>query len=64
MILQRSAVHCLCTQFGFGLPICKQFMAREQDEDLVRVLDRKNPPSMLGSEKFISRIKDPLLNEI
>ncbi len=25
---------------------------------LVRVLDGKNPPSMLGSEKFISRIKD------
>ena len=33
-------------------------MAQEQDEDLVRILDRKNPPSMLGSEKFISWIKD------
>ena len=33
-------------------------MAQEQDEDLVRVLDRKNPPSMLGSEKFIFWIKD------
>ena len=33
-------------------------MAQKQDEDLVRVLDGKNPPSMLGSEKFISWIKD------
>ena len=33
-------------------------MTQEQDEDLVRVLDRKNPLSMLGSEKFISWIKD------
>jgi hypothetical protein len=33
-------------------------MAREQDEDLVRVLDGQNPPSMLGSDKFISRIKE------
>jgi len=33
-------------------------MAQEQDEDLVRVLDRKNPPSMLGRETFISWIKD------
>ena len=31
---------------------------QEPDEDLVRVLDGKNPPSMLGSEKFISWIKD------
>jgi hypothetical protein len=30
----------------------------KQDEDLVRVLDGNNPPSMLGSEKFISWIKD------
>ena len=33
-------------------------MAQEQDEDLVRILDRKNPPTMLGSEKFISWIKN------
>ena len=33
-------------------------MAQEQDEDFVEVLDRKNPPSMLGSEKLISWIKD------
>ncbi|MBT8365644.1 MAG: hypothetical protein KJP23_13170 [Deltaproteobacteria bacterium] len=38
--------------------IYKQFMAQEQDQDLVRVLDGKNPPSMLGSGKFISLIKD------
>ena len=33
-------------------------MAQDQDEDLVRVLDGRNPPSMLGGEKFISWIKD------
>ena len=33
-------------------------MVQEQDEDLVRVLDGKNRPSMLGSEKFIAWIKD------
>ena len=33
-------------------------MAQEQDEHLVLVLDGTNPPSMLGSEKFISWIKD------
>ena len=32
----------------------KKFMAQEQDEDLVRILDGKNRPSMLGSDKFIS----------
>jgi putative transposase len=29
-----------------------------EDEDLVRVLDGKNPPAVLGSGKFISWIKD------
>ena len=33
-------------------------MAQEEDEDLVRVLDLKNPPAMLGSEKFIAWIKE------
>jgi REP element-mobilizing transposase RayT len=48
----------LTAQTSTQIRIYKQFMAQEQDEDLVRVLDRKNPPSMLGSEKFISWIKD------
>jgi hypothetical protein len=30
--------------------IYKKFMAQEQDEELARILDRKNPPTMLGSE--------------
>jgi len=33
-------------------------MAQEQDEDLVRVLDGRKPPAVLGSEKFIFWIKD------
>jgi putative transposase len=48
----------LTAQTSTQIRIYKQFMAQEQDEDLVEILDRKNPPSMLGSEKFISWIKD------
>jgi len=49
----------LTAQTSTQIRIYKQFMAQqEQDEDLVRILDHKNPPSMLGSEKFISWIKD------
>jgi putative transposase len=36
----------------------KQFMAQQQDEDLVRVFERKNQPSMLGTREFISRVKE------
>lgn len=38
--------------------VYKQFMAQEQDQDLGRILDSKSLPSMLGSERFISWIKD------
>jgi REP element-mobilizing transposase RayT len=48
----------LTKQISSQIQIYKQFMAQKQDEDLVRVLDGKHPPSMLGSEKFISWIKD------
>jgi len=33
-------------------------MAQPQDEDFVRVFERENQPSVLGSKEFISRIKD------
>jgi len=35
----------------------KQFMAQQQDEDLVRVFERKGQPSMLGTKEFIVRVK-------
>ncbi len=38
--------------------IYRQFMAQQQDEGLVRVFERKNQPSMLGSKEFISWVKD------
>ena len=38
-------------------------MAQQQDADLVRVLDGEYPPSMLGSDKFISRIKERFFKE-
>jgi len=48
----------LTAQISSQIRVYKQFMAQDQDEDLVRVLDRKNPPPMLGNKKFISWIKD------
>ena len=38
--------------------IYKQFMAQQQDEDLIRFLERERQPSMLGSKEFISWVKD------
>lgn len=38
-------------------------MAQEQDEDLVQALDSKNPPSMPGSGRFISWVKDLVLKK-
>jgi putative transposase len=57
-LYKHFVLDMLTTQINSQIQIYKQFMAQEQDEDLVRVLDGKNPPSMLGSEKFISWIKD------
>ena len=57
-IYKHFVLDMLTTQINSQIQIYKQFMAQEQDENLLRVLDGKNPPSMLGSEKFISWIKD------
>jgi putative transposase len=57
-LYKNFVLQMLTAQTSNQIRVYKQFMAQEQDEDLVRVLDRKNPPSMLGSEKFISWIKD------
>ena len=57
-LYKHFVLDMLTTQINSQIQIYKQFMAQEQDENLVRVLDGKNPPSMLGSEKFISWIKD------
>ena len=57
-IYKHFVLDMLTTQINSQIQIYKQFMAQEQDENLVRVLDGKNPPSMLGSDKFISWIKD------
>lgn len=57
-LLKHFVLNMLTTQIGSQIPIYKQFMGQVQDEDLVRVLDGKNPPSLLGSGKFISWIKE------
>jgi REP element-mobilizing transposase RayT len=36
----------------------KQFIAQQQEEDLVQVFERKKQPSMLGSKEFISGVKN------
>ena len=57
-LYKHFVLDMLTTQINSQIQIYKQFMAQEQDEHLVLVLDGTNPPSMLGSEKFISWIKD------
>jgi REP element-mobilizing transposase RayT/succinate dehydrogenase flavin-adding protein (antitoxin of CptAB toxin-antitoxin module) len=57
-LYKHFVLQILTVQKSNQIQAYKQFMAREQDEDLVRVLDGQNPPSMLGSDKFISRIKE------
>ncbi len=48
----------LTAQISSQMRLYKEFMAQPQDEDLVRVFERKKQPSMLGSEEFICWIKD------
>lgn len=48
----------LTTQKSSQIRVYRHFMSQEQDEDFSRVFDRKNLPPMLGSENFVSRIKD------
>jgi hypothetical protein len=57
-LYKQFVLNMLTTQKNSQIQVYKQFMAQEQDENLARLLDGKNPPSMLGSEKFISCIKD------
>jgi REP element-mobilizing transposase RayT len=57
-LYKHFVLNMLTTQIKNQIPVYKHFMAQEQDEDLPRLLDGKNPPSMLGSEKFISWIKE------
>ena len=48
----------LTAQTSSQIQAYKQFMAQEQDEGLVRLIESKKPASMLGSEKFLSWIKE------
>ena len=48
----------LTDQISSQIRIYKQFMAQQQDEDLIRVFERERQPSMLGSNEFISWVKD------
>ena len=40
------------------IKIYKQFMAQQQDENLLGIFELKNQPSMLGTKNFISWVKD------
>jgi len=57
-LYKHFVLQMLTVQKSYQIQAYKQFMAQEQDEDLVRVLDGQNPLSMLGSDKFIYWIKE------
>jgi hypothetical protein len=57
-LYKHFVLQILTAQKSDQIKVYKQFMKQEQDEDFVRTLDGKNPPSMLGSDKFVSRIKN------
>ena len=62
--LYRSFVLELLTeQKSHQIKAYKQYMNQKQDQDFVRNLDRKKQPSMLGSETFISWIKDQFFSQ-
>ncbi len=48
----------LTDQMSSQIRIYKQFMAQQQDEDFIRVIEREKQPSMHGSNEFISWVKD------
>jgi len=48
----------LTDQISSQIRIYKQFMAQQQDEDFIRVFERKRQPSMFGSKEFITWVKD------
>ncbi len=51
-------LHMLSDQKSSRIRIYRQFIAQQPDQDLLRVFERKNQPSMIGSQEFIARIKD------
>jgi REP element-mobilizing transposase RayT len=57
-LYKHFVLHVLTANKNRQIQVYKQFMAQESDLDLGRVLESKSLPSMLGSEKFISWIKD------
>jgi putative transposase len=48
----------LTEQVSSQIPIYKQFVAQQQDKDFMRIIEREKQPSMLGSNEFISWVKD------
>jgi REP element-mobilizing transposase RayT len=56
-LYKHFILEMLTAQTSRPIQAYKQFMAQEQDKDLVRLIEGKKPPSVLGSEKFLSWIK-------
>jgi REP element-mobilizing transposase RayT len=57
-LYKHFVLHALTANKNRQIQVYKHFMAQEPDQDLGRALESKSLPSMLGSEKFISWIKD------
>ena len=48
----------LTDQISSQIRIFNQFMAQQQDEDLIRYFERERQPSILGSKEFITWVKN------
>jgi hypothetical protein len=57
-LYKEFVLQMLAEQVSSQIRIYRQFMAQQQDKDLIRVFERKRKPSMLGSNEFISWVKD------
>ncbi|MBW2202216.1 MAG: transposase [Deltaproteobacteria bacterium] len=57
-LYKEFVLQMLTEQVSSQIGIYKQFMAQQQDKDFIRVVEREKQPAMLGSNEFISWVKD------
>jgi putative transposase len=62
-LYKHFILEMLTPQTSHQIQTYKQFMAQEQDEDLVRLIDGDKRPSMLGSKKFRSWVKEQFFKQ-
>lgn len=57
-LYKEFVLQMLAEQVSSQIRIYRQFMVQQQDKDLIRFFERKRKPPMLGSNEFISWVKD------